>query len=1361
MTVPGSRWQVFGDAASPDEQAALNALRKILPDSPTTHAWTNVTFRDRTGRAGEFDVILLHANGLYTIELKGWHGRISGDQQQWRVTDPNGRVRLVRDPYILLDNKTKRLATELQAEAHGVQIPFIRPLVVMHGHGSRFELTVRAASTTFALDGYQVQGLESIRGVFDAPPANLGQAIDANRADQLCEVLARLGLHPRPKVRMVGSYDLLAGERVAEGPDWTDYRVPAPIGHGEYRRIRQYTNPPKASADQVKSIERRAYRELKLPDPLGHPGVVKPLEILLADEGPALVFRDYESVPLLEYLRGAVAADVRLSLLRQLAEILDYAHKLGVQHRGLTPSAVHVEVTGAGPRLTVRDWGTGHRDDAGTTQATLYAGVLGIPDVVAQDQWLYLAPESHGDQPDPVALDVYGLGALAYLILTGSPPAKDMAALQERWTVGGLDPAVDLDGLPPLQCDLVREATTPQVIDRIESVAAFLDRLNAALEQSRPEEPEPVADPREADVGELIADRWEVKARLGAGAAGIALLVDDYDRDYEGVVLKLAVDADAETRIRDECEALAALDHPRIVQVLDGPVDVDGHTGMVIADAGRPTLGRRLLDEGRLTLEQLENYGRDLFEAMAYLAEQGVFHRDIKPDNLGVREVRGERGDRSRHLVLFDFSLAKEPLDRTRSGTRGYMDPFLGTGRRRRYDSAAERFAVAATLFEMATGTKPVWGDGQSDPVATAAEVHLAESLFEPEVAPAMVAFFAQALAREADARFDDVHAMAHAWSAVFPASSMSQVQEPDVAARDAMAAQAVLTTGLAQAGLTARAASAARRLGADTVGQLLDVSPFDINNTPGIGVLVRSELQRRRRAWAQRLGRDSSAESVFQAQLRSIERTQAALVPRTRSKAVVAAPLARRLLNLDPPGDTDAEVGAPEWPDLATAAADAGLTDDRDAVASALVDYWGRSSTVANLAPDVTSALAALGGSATVAELADRLVALRGSSAEGPARRRNAIGVIRAVVAGDAGATLLTLRHGDQVLVTTVEDDAADVRLEAFAALAEAVDTAVADVDAPLGAGVGLELVRTHPRTPDTGVTDPQRLLALAANASTRAALSPRTELYPRGMTAGKAVAAVVAAVPGRITDERLRHLVAARFPAAAPVPGRPALDALLAASGSALSWDSTTSAYVRADSSASLLSTGTRMAPLPEVAAHDDVHQALLKSLASRSATVVTATPAQLPATARRLADRYGVERIDVTSELIRAMQRRADAAGVDWAVVLRADAAAADSVDRANLHRLVSDAMDTFWPGLVADDRPLLLTELTPLARYGQLPRIAELLDTATARPAARWLLVGKRADAKAPTLDGAAVPTASGTWVSVPDAAKESR
>ena len=87
-----------------------------------------------------------------------------------------------------------------------------------------------------------------------------------------------------------------------------------------------------------------------------------------------------------------------------------------------------------------------------------------------------------------------------------------------------------------------------------------------------------------------------------------------------------------------------------------------------------------------------------LFE---HLEEQGIPHRDIKPDNIAVGQVG--RGDKL-HLVLFDFSLSRSSADNIRAGTTGYLDPLLPLRKPARWDLHAERYAAAITLYELATG---------------------------------------------------------------------------------------------------------------------------------------------------------------------------------------------------------------------------------------------------------------------------------------------------------------------------------------------------------------------------------------------------------------------------------------------------------------------------------------------------------------------------------------------------------------------------------------------------------------------------------------------------------------------------------
>ena len=106
-------------------------------------------------------------------------------------------------------------------------------------------------------------------------------------------------------------------------------------------------------------------------------------------------------------------------------------------------------------------------------------------------------------------------------------------------------------------------------------------------------------------------------------------------------------------------------------------------------------------------------------------------HRDIKPDNIGIRSLTKQRNQ----LILFDFSLARAPLDNINVGTEGYRDPFLKIRKPPRWDLAAERYSAAVTLYEMTLGhgVLPQWGSGKSDPALTDDELVIDAEKFDPE----------------------------------------------------------------------------------------------------------------------------------------------------------------------------------------------------------------------------------------------------------------------------------------------------------------------------------------------------------------------------------------------------------------------------------------------------------------------------------------------------------------------------------------------------------------------------------------------------------------------------------------------------
>ena len=329
----------------------------------------------------------------------------------------------------------------------------------------------------------------------------------------------------------------------------------------------------------------------------------------------------------------------------------------------------------------------------------------------------------------------------------------------------------------------------------------------------------------EVKKGDVLAG-FEVERRLGRGSTAIAFLVHDADGQMH--VLKVAADPERNERIREEGQVLAKLRDRTIIAVRREAIDVDGHAAILLAYASEGTLAQRLRSEGRLGLETLERWGQDLLAAVSYLEQVGIPHRDIKPENLGIMEL-GQR--RLRQLVLMDFSLARAPAEQLRAGTPPYVDPFLGTGQRKRWDLAADRFAAAMTLHEMAAGTLPRWGDGRGDPRFTEGEARVERDAFPREVAAALGDFFERALRRDAAQRFDTAEDMLRSWRRLFEGLDRRTPEETpssDDAAREREGA--TFDTPLAAVGLSARAANALDRINVLTVGDFLAIAPFEFN---------------------------------------------------------------------------------------------------------------------------------------------------------------------------------------------------------------------------------------------------------------------------------------------------------------------------------------------------------------------------------------------------------------------------------------------------------------------------------------------------------------------------------------------------
>ncbi|MDT5024178.1 MAG: hypothetical protein QOE61_604, partial [Micromonosporaceae bacterium] len=1013
MREDNPRWEQINPSPFAHEKDGLRLLASYLPDTDPFHVWANVEFVGTDGSINEVDALVLTRSGLFILELKHWQGELRGDGAQWERRMPNGRLTPEDNPYILTNRKAKRLASVIKFYARQQgrqdQTPFVGAAVFMHAANMTARLDEIGRQHIYGPDE-GAEGLPSLKEFLLERPRRLDFLVDDQRGRQIVDLVKGAKIRPSIADRRIGQL-ILHPRPFAEGVGWQDYMAGHAMDKSALRRVRFYL-ASRAPADDVPVIKRAAEREFRLLQGIRHPGIAPALDLVDHAWGPAVVFEHVEGSArldqwLVERQRKLTLAQ-KLNLVQELAEIVDYAHSRRLAHRALHPRAIFVsEPKRSRPALVVTDWQAGGRL-AGATQVSQLSSAsdgAGLEIFFDDEVRCYQAPESTTNAHVPgVQLDVFALGAIAYRIFAGAPAANSAEALVAAVRNRGLDLDAVVDAMPHTLTKLVYDATHGDPAQRLASVADFRRALDTVWDELTAPEPEPVTDPLEANKGDLLDGGLTVVRTLGSGATAKALLVSQQHGDSKReLVLKVARDEQHADRLTAEAATLAGLKHWQVAALVEGPITVGGRTALLLESAGARTLAEDI-QGGRLALDLLERYGRDLLDIVDFLDGQGVWHRDLKPANLAARP---RPKDRHLHLCVFDFSMAATAATQLGAGTPPYLDPFLGPPKRLRFDAAAERYAASVTLYEMATGTLPKWGDN-AHAAAITAEVTLDPAAFDPSIADRLVAFFGKALARDVAARFDTMDEMADAWRSIFkdippPSSGVGPIT-----------AALTLDSPLELADLTARARSALERLRLHTVGELLAYEPSALTRAKGIPDATRKEILAQARTLRAVLAPSSPQPVDDKPLAHGIEAVCATLLPEASGRVAKERSTMQVLLGQAPTSD-----GAfLRWPAQNEVSRATGQAQPQ-------ISTWLRKHTklwldnraLTEVRDEIAALLDARGAVMSAEELAEALMAARGSYTADPARLPQAVGLVRAAVetelgrGGDARVAMRRLR--------------------------------------------------------------------------------------------------------------------------------------------------------------------------------------------------------------------------------------------------------------------------------------------------------------------------------------------------------------
>ncbi len=472
MAGAGNRW--WGPRSDfPWEEDALKHIRDQMPDAEPYRAWQTFTFTAQGGHIREVDLFIATPGGLFLVEIKSQPGRVTNQGATWLFQDSD-RLRTIENPLHLTDRKCKELKSQLEWAARAlhlhVRIPYIQAAVFLSAPDLRCQFDEVQRIHVYGRDKLTARtGLDGIwSGLLGKPPRNAMSRVDPTFSRQLHRLLDKVGIQGLRKQRKMGPFQL-EPRAFDTGPTWEDYLAQnTALPDDQLRRIRIYLSDRDAPKEERESVRRAARREYLALQGIAHDGIVRAEQFSDEHEaGPAVIFRHGNGWQRLDHFmaeHGAqIPVETRIEMVRQLAEALDHAHRRHLYHRALAARSVYVEMDGRYPRLRICDWQVSARPGGGsssppTVMTSGRATALGTqvdPSVAA-----YLAPEFGNPDCDATLLDVFGLGALTHLILTGHPPAGSANELAARLaSERALVPSAVADQISPSMDDLVKGAT--------------------------------------------------------------------------------------------------------------------------------------------------------------------------------------------------------------------------------------------------------------------------------------------------------------------------------------------------------------------------------------------------------------------------------------------------------------------------------------------------------------------------------------------------------------------------------------------------------------------------------------------------------------------------------------------------------------------------------------------------------------------------------------------------------------------------------------------------------------------------------------------------------------------------------------
>jgi serine/threonine protein kinase len=214
-------------------------------------------------------------------------------------------------------------------------------------------------------------------------------------------------------------------------------------------------------------------------------------------------------------------------------------------------------------------------------------------------------------------------------------------------------------------------------------------------------------------IGVTLDNRYSIQKELGQGGVGIVYLAHDRKLHDKPVVIKVLLEKSLQNswvvqKFQQEKEALARVDHPGVVGILDTGELPDGKPYLVMQFIDGVALRSQIKPEG-ISLERAGELMKQIGRALSAAHDKGIFHRDLKPENIMLQSF----GSGEEQVKIIDFGIAKlkdsvvasSTVTGATAGTVSYMAPEQLSGRP--VSATMDIYAMGVIAYELVTGRKP------------------------------------------------------------------------------------------------------------------------------------------------------------------------------------------------------------------------------------------------------------------------------------------------------------------------------------------------------------------------------------------------------------------------------------------------------------------------------------------------------------------------------------------------------------------------------------------------------------------------------------------------------------------------------